>query len=98
MPLIRPGCVNTVALESRTKAHSVIPHLSATSIAKDVGAETRLSVRTRDGGVDAIELTSAFGGGGHARAPGATVESPLEAARPKVLELAGQLIAAAPPR
>ena len=35
---------------------------------------TRLSVRTRPGGVDATVLTGAFGGGGHARAAGATIE------------------------
>ena len=34
---------------------------------------TRLSVRTKPGGVDATALTGAFGGGGHARAAGATV-------------------------
>ncbi len=39
---------------------------------KDHGDRTRISVRTRDGGVDATALTGAFGGGGHARAAGAT--------------------------
>ena len=33
---------------------------------------TRLSVRTKPGGVDATVLTGTFGGGGHARAAGAT--------------------------
>src|SRR5260221_540665 len=37
---------------------------------------TRVSVRTRDGGIDATTLTGAFGGGGHARAAGATVGAP----------------------
>ena len=46
---------------------------------KDQGEQTRLSVRTRDGGVDAIALTGAFGGGGHARAAGATLALPIEA-------------------
>ena len=40
--------------------------------AQDDGT-TRLSVRTKPGGVDATVLTGAFGGGGHARAAGATV-------------------------
>ena len=31
---------------------------------KDQGDQTRISVRTRDGGVDAIALTGAFGGEG----------------------------------
>jgi bifunctional oligoribonuclease and PAP phosphatase NrnA len=59
---------------------------------KDQGARTRISVRTRDGGVDATELTGAFGGGGHARAAGATLEQPIEEARAAVLALAGQLL------
>ena len=41
---------------------------------------TRLSVRTKPGGVDATVLTGAFGGGGHARAAGATVTLPLDEA------------------
>ena len=48
---------------------------------KDLGDRTRISIRTREGGVDAIALTGAFGGGGHARAAGATVELPLAVAR-----------------
>ena len=43
---------------------------------------TRLSVRTKEGGVDATVLTGEFGGGGHARAAGATIARPLaEASR-----------------
>ena len=41
---------------------------------------TRLSVRTKPGGVDATVLTGAFGGGGHTRAAGATIPLPLGAA------------------
>ncbi len=55
---------------------------------------TRVSVRTRDGGVDATVLTGTFGGGGHARAAGATVALPLDEARPVVLARAAQLVAA----
>ncbi len=55
---------------------------------------TRLSVRTRPGGVDATVLTGRFGGGGHARASGATLEMPVEAARPVVLAEAERLVAA----
>ena len=35
---------------------------------------------------DAVAITSAFGGGGHARAAGATVNAPLEEAMRLVLE------------
>ena len=52
---------------------------------------TRLSVRTRAGGVDATVLTGTFGGGGHARAAGATVDLPLEAAIARVREVADRL-------
>jgi len=57
---------------------------------------TRVSVRTRDGGVDATVLTRAFGGGGHARAAGATVAAPLPEARRRVLAEAERLVAALP--
>jgi len=53
--------------------------------------ETRISVRTRPGGVDATVLTGRFGGGGHARAAGATVLAPLAEARPAVLAEATRL-------
>jgi phosphoesterase RecJ-like protein len=62
---------------------------------KEAGpASTRLSVRTKPGGVDATVLTGAFGGGGHARAAGATVDAPLAEARRRVLAEAERLVAA----
>lgn len=48
------------------------------------GNVVRVSVRTR-AVADAVAITSAFGGGGHARAAGCTVEGPLDAARERVL-------------
>ena len=63
---------------------------------KEVGAETRISVRTRDGGVDATVLTGHFGGGGHARASGATVAAPLAEAQRLVRAEAERLIAQLP--
>jgi bifunctional oligoribonuclease and PAP phosphatase NrnA len=59
---------------------------------KDQGAHTRLSVRTREGGVDATAITAPFGGGGHARAAGAAVERPYPAAREEVLAIAARLL------
>lgn len=61
---------------------------------KQSGNATRVSVRTKPGGVDATVLTGTFGGGGHARAAGASVDAPLEAARPLVLAEAIRLVAA----
>jgi bifunctional oligoribonuclease and PAP phosphatase NrnA len=62
---------------------------------KAAGAEsTRISVRTKPGGVDATVLTGAFGGGGHARAAGATVAAPLAEARRRVLAEAERLVGA----
>lgn len=58
------------------------------------GDATRVSVRTKPGGVDATELTGAFGGGGHARAAGATVPAPLPEAEHRVLAEAQRLLVA----
>lgn len=55
--------------------------------------KTKLSVRTRDGGYNATVLTAAFGGGGHARAAGATVPLPIDDAMPKVLAAARAMLA-----
>jgi bifunctional oligoribonuclease and PAP phosphatase NrnA len=61
---------------------------------KEQSAEaTRISVRTKPHGVDAVALTGAFGGGGHARAAGATVAAPLDEARRRVLAEAERLVA-----
>ena len=46
--------------------------------------EVRVSVRTVDP-ADAVAITAAFGGGGHARAAGCTVNAPLAAACDQVL-------------
>ena len=61
---------------------------------KEAGPATRISVRTKPGGVDATVLTGAFGGGGHARAAGATIAGTVDAARPAVLAEARRLVAA----
>lgn len=61
---------------------------------KEANGETRVSVRTRDGGVDATKLTGQFGGGGHARAAGATLARPLDEARRMFLAAAAPLVAA----
>jgi phosphoesterase RecJ-like protein len=54
---------------------------------------TRLSVRTRSGGVDATVLTGTWGGGGHARAAGATIPLPLDQATGVALGVAERLAA-----
>ena len=61
---------------------------------KEAGPATRISVRTKPGGVDATVLTGAFGGGGHARAAGATIAGSVDVARPAVLAEARRLVAA----
>jgi phosphoesterase RecJ-like protein len=60
---------------------------------KEAAGGTRVSVRTKPGGVDATVLTGRFGGGGHARAAGATIELPLDAARAAFLAEAERLTA-----
>jgi phosphoesterase RecJ-like protein len=61
---------------------------------KEAGEGTRISVRTKPGGVDATVLTGRFGGGGHARAAGATIPAPVDEARRAVLAEADALVAA----
>jgi phosphoesterase RecJ-like protein len=63
-------------------------------IFKEAAGETRISVRTQPDGVDATVLTGVFGGGGHARAAGATIQQPLDAVRTAVLAEARRLAAA----
>jgi bifunctional oligoribonuclease and PAP phosphatase NrnA len=58
---------------------------------KEKGAETRLSVRTRPGGVDATALCGTWGGGGHARAAGASLPVPLAEARAAVIPVAERM-------
>lgn len=77
--------------EQPTASEGFVDLLGSTRLAdvtilfKEVGPEeTRVSVRTSDL-ADAVAITSAFGGGGHARAAGCTVAAPLDAAREQVL-------------
>ena len=77
--------------EQPTASEGFIDLLASTKMAdvtilfKEVGPqETRVSVRTT-ARADAVAITSAFGGGGHVRAAGCTVASPLEAACEQVL-------------
>jgi phosphoesterase RecJ-like protein len=68
-----------VDLLASTKAADI------TALFKEVdGQSTRVSLRTTER-ADAVAITSAFGGGGHARAAGCTVAAPLEAVREQVL-------------
>lgn len=55
-------------------------------------ARTKISVRTRDGGYDATLLTAKFGGGGHARAAGATLDTSIDEAIPLVLAAARAML------
>jgi phosphoesterase RecJ-like protein len=83
----------------RAQSEGIIDLLSqaesaeVTIVFKEAGANTRISVRTRPGGVDATVLTGRFGGGGHARAAGATIALPLADARPAVLAESTRLVA-----
>ena len=60
-------------------------------ILKEKGTETRVSVRTKPGGVDATILCGTWGGGGHARAAGASLPLPLVEAKAAVLPVAERL-------
>jgi phosphoesterase RecJ-like protein len=77
--------------EQPTASEGFVDLLGSTRLAdvtilfKEVApTETRVSVRT-SARADAVAITAAFGGGGHARAAGCTLSAPLEAAREPVL-------------
>jgi phosphoesterase RecJ-like protein len=59
---------------------------------KDLADGVRVSFRTRDGSVDATRLAGAFGGGGHARAAGASHPGPIDEATVAVLAHARRLL------
>jgi phosphoesterase RecJ-like protein len=76
MPTASEGFVD---LLGSTKAADI------TVLFKEVDAgSTRVSVRTTER-ADAVAITSAFGGGGHARAAGCTIAAPLDAATEQLL-------------
>ena len=52
---------------------------------------TKISVRSRDE-IDATQVCTPFGGGGHRRAAGAELREPLETARTRVLDVARALL------
>ena len=57
-------------------------------LVREIGPlETRVSVRTTPS-VDATAIAAAFGGGGHARRAGCTVDSPVDSALTEVLDAA----------
>lgn len=53
---------------------------------------TKVSFRS-NGAVDVNRLARQFGGGGHVKAAGATIERPLDEARPSVIEAAQEAVA-----
>ena len=77
--------------EQPTASEGFVDLLGSTRLAdvtllfKEVGLnETRVSVRTSSR-ADAVAIAAAFGGGGHPRAAGCTVNAPLDAVREPVL-------------
>jgi phosphoesterase RecJ-like protein len=58
---------------------------------EESASETRLSIRTKESGLDATAIAAAFSGGGHARAAGASISSPLDAAVAAVLQCVASL-------
>lgn len=66
-----------------------LAHVSEADVAiffkEDGPSTTRISVRTKGDGPDATAIVAVLGGGGHARAAGATIERPLAEAVTLVL-------------
>jgi phosphoesterase RecJ-like protein len=97
--LLTADVTDTGALSAHSEG--IIDLLSQSEVAevailfKEAGPETtRISVRTKPGGVDATVLTGRFGGGGHARAAGASISANLTEAIDRVLPWATELAAA----
>ncbi len=57
----------------------------AVILVEQANGQFKLSLRSRSD-VDCSKLAEQFGGGGHKRAAGATLDGPLEAAQARVLE------------
>jgi len=57
------------------------------------GGKIRVSMRSKDKGVNVCDVAAEFGGGGHALAAGIRMAGPLEEARPKVLAALEQALA-----
>ena len=58
---------------------------------EESAGETRVSIRTKEGALDATTIASALSGGGHARAAGATISEPLDRSIKAVLERVASL-------
>jgi len=87
IPAHSEGIIDLLAQSEAAEVSMLLKEQDATT--------TRLSVRTKPGGVDATLLTGTWGGGGHARAAGATIPLPLDqavdAAREVAVRLADQV-------
>lgn len=62
-----------------------------TLLLRELGAETRVSIRVT-GDIDATEIAAQFDGGGHRGRAGCTVIAPLEAALPRVLAVTREAV------
>jgi len=60
------------------------------------GGECRISLRSRDSSVDVAGIAARFGGGGHFRAAGCTIEAPLVEATERLLAAIRDALDAAP--
>jgi phosphoesterase RecJ-like protein len=56
------------------------------------GGKIRVSMRSKDKGVNVCDVAAQFGGGGHALAAGIRMAGPLEDAKPKVLAALGEAL------
>jgi phosphoesterase RecJ-like protein len=75
-PTASEGFVDLLGITRDAAINVLFKEQSATQV--------RISVRTTER-ADAVAITTAFGGGGHARAAGCTIDAPLEEARARML-------------
>ncbi len=86
LPMLAETGTQAVASEGFIDLLASTKHADITVLFKEVDAShVRASVRT-SARADAVAITSAFGGGGHARAAGCSIDAPLAEAITQLLE------------
>ncbi len=92
LPMLEQAGADLQDSEGIIDALQSIASMEIAILFKEISADrSKISVRTRDP-IDATDVCTPFGGGGHRRAAGAEFRDPLAVAERKVLEVARRLI------
>jgi bifunctional oligoribonuclease and PAP phosphatase NrnA len=92
LPMLEQAGADLQDSEGIIDALQSIATMEIAILFKEAAADrSKISVRTREP-IDATDVCTPFGGGGHRRAAGAEFRDPLPVAERKVLEVARRLI------